>query len=94
MVIENISDFAPQALVDAFQPFLLKLSVIVGGIFGLYVILLIVRIYYERRNYKILKDIRYDLDQLNLHYNLPNSSQRKGILRRFTSHVRNRIRKK
>ena len=94
MVIENISDFAPQALVDAFQPFLLKLSVIVGGIFGLYVILLIVRIYYERRNYNILKDIRYDLDQLNLHYNLPNSSQRKGILHRFASHVRNRIRKK
>ncbi len=94
MVIENISDFAPQVFVDAFQPLLLKLSVIVGGIFGLYVILLIVRIYYERKSYKILRDIRYDLDQLNTHYNLPNSTHRKSFIRRLASHVKNRIRKK
>ncbi|MBT4651403.1 hypothetical protein HOC13_02665 [Candidatus Woesearchaeota archaeon] len=71
-----------QPLVDALNPFLGAISWLVGGIFGLYLIMVIARIYYERKMVKILRDIRYDLDQLNFHNGLKTSKQRKGSLSR------------
>lgn len=68
---------ALQALIDSVRPFFLKLSVVVGGIFGLYLVLILVRVYYERKKVKLLKDIRFDLDQLNIHHNLPYSKTQK-----------------
>ena len=58
------------ALLELFPPFFKKLSYLVGGIFGLYFLLLLIRIYFEQKNLKVLKDIRYDLDRLNEHYGL------------------------
>ena len=57
---------ALQPIVDLVQPALLKLSVLVGGIFGLYLLLLFFRVHYERKKVRILQDIRYDLDKLNI----------------------------
>ncbi len=89
MVIED----GVQLLIDGIQPILVKIGVIVGSVIGIYILLILIRIYYERKSYKILRDIRYDLDQLNTHYNLPNSTHRKGLIRRFASHVRNKLSK-
>ncbi|MBU1111178.1 MAG: hypothetical protein ABIG93_02775 [archaeon] len=68
MIIPQISAQAAQTPPEALQflqplaeimgPFLSILSWLMGGVFGVYVILLIVRIYYEHRKLKILKEIR------------------------------------
>lgn len=76
-----------EPVANTILPMLTKLSVVVGGIFGLYVILIIIRIYYERKNMKILQDIRYDLDQLNKHYHIGYSETKKGFFRWATSLV-------
>ena len=81
----NVANSALQPLMEALQPFLQKLSLIVGGIFGLYVILILVRIYYDRKTLKILQGIRYDLDHLNRHYNLPTCQDKRGIWKRLFS---------
>ncbi|MBS3127116.1 hypothetical protein J4228_03045 [Candidatus Woesearchaeota archaeon] len=70
-------------VLSGIQPFFSRLSVIVGGIFGIYVILIVIRIYYERKKLKVLQDIRYDLDQLNLHNNIPYSLQKKKLWERM-----------
>lgn len=74
-----------QAVSETLAPLIRKLSVIVGGLFGVYVILLVFRVYYERKVLKVLLDIRYDLDQLNKHYRIPASPDRKRLLRRAIS---------
>ncbi len=78
------NSFGPlQPLADLLRPLILRLSVIVGGIFGLYVILIAVRVYYERKKLKILNDIRYDMDQLNISRGVPASKQNAGKLHRL-----------
>lgn len=76
-----------QPLIDTIKPLVLKVSIIVGGIFGLYIILILIRIHYERKKVKILKDIRYDLDQLNKHHEIGYSQQKKGLLRRMVNYL-------
>lgn len=77
--LELDDDNPLKPVIDSVQPFFKKISVLVGGIFGLYLILILVRIHYERKKYKVLLDVRYDLDQLNRHYNLPYSKARKDL---------------
>lgn len=77
-----------QPVIDIVQPFLKTLSVLVGGLFGLYIILLFIRIHYERKKMKILMDIRFDLDELNEHYGLLNSMKRKGLVRRMIERIK------
>jgi hypothetical protein len=72
-----------QPLTDVLQPLLLKASVLVGGIFGLYLILIFVRIHYERKKVKLLQDIRFDLDKANMHQGVSFSKQRPTLLKRF-----------
>jgi len=69
-------------LIDTVRPLLLKLSLIAGGVLGLYILLLVMRVHYERKKVKVLQAIQYDLDQLNIHYGIPHSSQRKGFFQR------------
>ncbi|MBI2146254.1 hypothetical protein HYU22_02860 [Candidatus Woesearchaeota archaeon] len=83
----GLADAALPPLLDSLQPLLQKLSLIVGGIFGLYIILILVRIHYERKTLKTLQDIRYDLDHLNMHYNLPASRDQPGLWKRMFSSV-------
>lgn len=70
-------DFQPIAA--ALQVVLDKLNVIVGGIFGLYVIFIIFRIHHERQKIKLLKSILYNLDQLNKYHHLPIANEKKGF---------------
>ena len=79
------SEIDQNPLQGIFAPLLEPLKFLVGGIFGLYVILVVVRVYYERKKVKILKDIRFDLDQLNNHFGAKNSTSRKNILHRIWS---------
>jgi len=91
--LENVQvEFIPelQPVIDSIQPFLVKLSFFVGGIFGLYLILILARVYYERKSVKILKDIRYDLDRLNMHYGLSCSHNNKGFFRRIIGFFKRR----
>jgi hypothetical protein len=78
------SQSAPPEVVGLFEPIMeiIKpaigtVSAIVGGLFGLYLIFVIVRLYYERRKIKLLRNINYDLDYLNQHFNLPYSREKK-----------------
>ena len=79
----NLTNSALGPLFDLINPFIVKLSVLVGGIFGLYVILILLRIYYERKNMKLLQHIRYDLDQQNRHYGIPSSRDKIGFLHKL-----------
>ncbi len=70
-------------------PLIGKISVLVGGIFGLYVILTLSRIYFDHKRTRVLEDIRYNLEHLNSHFGVPSSQQRMGLFRRFVQRVRN-----
>ncbi|MEK6938765.1 MAG: hypothetical protein AABX04_07010 [Nanoarchaeota archaeon] len=70
-------------ILQNFQPLFVKITLIFGGLFGLYIFILILNVYYQRQKVKILKDIRYDLDQINLHYNLKYSRHNKKGLSKF-----------
>jgi hypothetical protein len=83
-----------QPLIDLVQPVFLKASILVGGIFGLYLILILVRIHYERKKVKILQDIRYDLDKLNMSRGVKSSRQRKGLFGRIFEKLKRKIRNK
>ena len=48
-------------ILQNFQPLFVKITLIFGGLFGLYIFILILNVYYQRQKVKILKDIRYDL---------------------------------
>lgn len=81
--LPEIDAGALQPLVDVVRPLLIKASLLVGGIFGIYIILILVRIHYERRNMKLLQHIRYDLDQQNYHYGIPSSQEKRGFWHRL-----------
>ena len=78
-VDEQLDVGSLQPLVDTIRPLIIKASLLVGGIFGIYIILLAFRVYYERRNQILLEHIRYDLDQLNKHQGIPSSQERKSF---------------
>ena len=83
-----------QPLIDLVQPVFLKASILVGGIFGLYLILILVRVHYERKKVKILQDIRYDLDKLNMSRGVKSSRQRKGLFGRMIEKLKRILRNK
>ncbi len=88
----NTMDIPPELigempeLLSGIQPLLTKLSVVVGGIFGLYFILVVLRVYYERKKVRILEDIRYDLDRLNDHKGISYSAQRRRLFGRIMTY--------
>ena len=67
-------------VLEVIRPLFIRLSVLFGGIFGLYVILVGFRVYYERKSLKTLEAIRYDLDALNESQGIDSSLHRKHIL--------------
>jgi len=83
---ENLSIFNP--LIETIHPLFRELSILVGGLFGLYVILILIRIHYERRKVKLLKDIRYDFEKLNQHFKLLTSREKKGFIRKLFSKLK------
>ncbi len=84
---EVVASFA-----DIIKPLLKSLSVVVGGIFGLYLIIILARIHYERKKVKLLQNILYDLDRLNEYYKIPNSKMRKGPLQKLVRKILHKVR--
>jgi len=72
-----------QQLVDTIQSLVTKLSFLVGGIFGLYAIIVIVQIYNEQKKVRLLRDIRNDLDLLTKHFGVKHSHEKRGLFRRL-----------
>lgn len=72
-----------QPLIDTVQPVLVKLSLLVGGIFGIYLLMFLARVHYERKQTKLLQDIRYNLDRLNQHYGLSSSETKPTLWKKF-----------
>ncbi|MDO8511555.1 MAG: hypothetical protein Q7S55_05320 [Nanoarchaeota archaeon] len=70
-------------LTDALGPILQKISILVGGIFGIYVILTLLQIQRERKKIRLLQDIRNDLDLLTKHFGVKHAHEKKGIFRRI-----------
>jgi len=70
-------------LIENLRPLLLKVSYVFGGIFGLYVILLASKTYYERKKMHLIQKILFDLDQLNHHFGLPVSNDREGMIKKL-----------
>ena len=83
-----------QPLIDFFQPIFVKASLVVGGIFGIYLLLLIARVHYERKKVKLLQDIRYDLDQLNMFHGIKTHRQKFGLFRGIFEFFRRKRREK
>ena len=79
MVIADTAIDGIQPLIDFFQPIFVKASLVVGGMFGIYLLLLISRVYYEKKKVKLLKDIRFNLDQLNIYHGIKTHKQKKGM---------------
>ncbi len=74
-------------LTDILQPIFQKLNLLVGGIFGLYFILTIVRIHYERKKARLLADIRKDVDLLTQHFGVKHSHLKKNIFKRIVDRL-------
>ena len=89
MVLPEVVGASSEALygltpiIDAVKPLVVKVTLLLGGIAGVYAILLLARIHYERKKVKILEHIRYDLDNLNIHYGVPHSRQKIGFWHRI-----------
>ena len=69
-------------IIEAVKPVMGIISALVGGLFGLYLLFILSRLYYEHKKVKLLKDMRYDLDYLNQHFGLPYSKE-KGIRKKI-----------
>ena len=76
-----LSEF--ETIVQVIQPFFVKFSILVGGVFGIYFLLLLVRIYFENQKVRLLRQIRFDLDQLNMSQNIPYSKNKKGFWKKL-----------
>lgn len=79
-----------QLLADTVRPVLLELSVLFGGIFGLYILLIIIRIYFERKKVHLLQQISADFTALNQHLGIHRSLETKGVFRKLLIKLRKR----
>ena len=81
-------------LIDIVRPLFVKLSFVVGGIFGAYIILIIIRVYYERKTVKLLKAIKFNLDESNKFHGIRYSSQRTGFFQKIREYFAERNNRK
>jgi hypothetical protein len=79
---------------DLVQPFMGKISLMVGGLFGLYLIFIIARLYFEHKKVKLLYEIRYNLDKLNIYHGIKSSRERKHFVGRIGTFIKRFIFKK
>ena len=70
-------------LTDALQPIIEMVSLLVGGIFGIYVIFTLLHIRRERKKIRLLQDIRNDLDLLTKHFGVKHAHEKGGLFRRI-----------
>lgn len=74
----GLGDISNQ-LESTVQPLIKLAEYILGGLFGLYILLTLIRIHYERKKVNLLKDIRFDLDNISKHFGVSHSAHRKGF---------------
>ena len=74
-----------QPIFNMFQPFFAKLSLFAGGFLIIYILLLIAKVYYERKKVKLLGDIKYNLDALNEHQGISASKDQKNWFQKLMS---------
>ncbi len=65
-----------QPLSDVLKPVITVIGTLLGGLLGVYILMLLVRWWYERKQLKVMEGIRFDLDYLNQHFNLPYSQKK------------------
>ncbi|MBI4981219.1 hypothetical protein HZC30_06735 [Candidatus Woesearchaeota archaeon] len=65
-----------QPLTEVIKPIITVIGTLLGGLLGVYILMLLVRWWYERKQLKVMEGIRYDLDYLNQHFNLPYSQKK------------------
>lgn len=91
-ILNNMGVLDGSGLIDSFiqaiGPFFIKLSVVLGGVGLLYLILILVRVYYEREKVQLLKDIRYNQIQINKHYGVRYTMKKKSWIKRFFNFFR------
>jgi len=80
-----------QLLIDKIPSLITNLSIIFGGIFGLYLIMTLSRMYYDRKNYLLLKDIRFNLEQLNKHYGLRYSEGNRSLIEKILINIKHKF---
>lgn len=96
VILESTIEVNPafQVFAETIQPFVSKVTLILGGVAGLYLIFVLSRIYFEQRKVKILEDIRYDLDQLNIYYGIRHSVHKKTVWRTISFKLKSLFDKK
>lgn len=72
-----------QPVLSTVQPFIADLIYIIGGIAGIYLIMIIARVYYERKKVKLLTKILYDLDHQNMHHGIKCSRDKKTLIQKI-----------
>ena len=92
--VENISDALFLPLIEVVRPLFVKLSFVVGGIFGATVFLIFARVYYDRKTVKLLKAIKFDLDQMNKHAGIRYSYEPGGFYQRLIAYLEDRAHRK
>ena len=71
----DITGAATVPVLETVRYIISSISYIIGGIFGVYLILLLVRWWQNRIMIRLLKDIKYNLDQQNRKLKLPHSKE-------------------
>ena len=92
--IEQGLDAVFLPLIDLVRPIFVKLSFVVSGLFGATLILVFARIYYDRKNVKLLKAIKFDLDQMNKHLGIRYSYESGGFFQHLKHFFEDRAHKK
>ena len=94
-IIDDGLDAVFLPLIDIVRPFFVKLSFVVGGLFGATLLLVFARIYYDRKSIKLLKAIKFDLDQMNKHNGIRYSyEQSSGFYQRLIRYLEDRAHRK
>lgn len=77
-----------QPVLNTFQPLISELILVLGGIAGLYLIMVIARVFYERKKVKLLTKILYDLDHMNMHHGIKCSRDKKTLIQKIITFFR------
>jgi len=77
------------SFVSSIQPLFIKLSLFISGVGLLYLVLILIRVYYEREKVNLLKDIRYNQIQLNKHYGVQYTQHKPNFFLRTGQKIKN-----
>tara|TARA_Y100000310_G_C19944289_1_gene473955 strand:- start:7 stop:309 length:303 start_codon:yes stop_codon:yes gene_type:complete len=81
-------------LAEIIQPLFKQLTILFGGIAGLYLVLIIARVFYERKKVRLLEDIKFNSDELNRHFKVKDSTHRQTWLKSVFSNEKKKKRKR